>query len=228
MIQTVFWVAWGIKTQMNLKWRLTKAFGISLIFIVLFGIVALGIGLNKIAWFDQFFIHVVQGMENEKLTSVMKWFTSVGSSGVVIPLTIIVMVLLFVLLKHRRELILLIWVLAGSEILNVILKMIFHRTRPDTHRLIDISGFSFPSGHSMGAFSLYGVLAYLLWRHIPSAVMRVVWVIFCALMILMIGVSRIYLGVHYPSDVLGGYLISAFWLTLSIGYFAKGKQKGRS
>jgi len=109
----------------------------------------------------------------------------------------------------------------GSEIWNIIIKNWMQRQRPNTHRLIEISGFSFPSGHSMAAFALYGTLTYLLWRHIPALAGRIAMIVIGVALTLLIGISRIYLGVHYPSDVFGGYLASATWLMLSIYIFEK-------
>lgn len=111
------------------------------------------------------------------------------------------------------------WVCLGSLLLNTLMKQWFHRERPDIHRIIQEVGYSFPSGHSMAAFSLYGVIAYLLWRHLNRRRERVLLIVLAVLMTGGIGWSRIYLGVHYPSDVVGGYAASGAWLMLSIGLF---------
>src|SRR5690606_15912927 len=102
--------------------------------------------------------------------------------------------------------------MVGSTLLNIILKFIFQRSRPDINRMISEEGYSFPSGHSMAAFSLYGILTFLLWRHIQTRAGRTILLIINSLMILFIGISRIYLGVHYPSDVIGAYTASGVWL----------------
>jgi len=205
----------------KLSFRLSRAFGISLICALGFGVVAVLVGDRRIAAFDRSIIGFAQGKESPALTSVMKFFTDIGSGGPVVVITIAILLFLFFVLKHRRELLLFIFVLAGSEVLNVALKSVFHRERPTAHRLIAETGFSFPSGHSMGAFSLYGILAFLLWRHIPIWWGRTLLLVFSCALILAIGVSRIYLGVHYPSDVLAGYLASGFWLGASIWSYQK-------
>src|SRR4051812_9485690 len=99
----------------------------------------------------------------------MKFFTFIGGGLPVAFVTLIIMVFLYKVLHHRRELILFTWVVIGSVLLNETLKLIFHRARPMLHRIVDANGFSFPSGHSMAAFSLYGVVAFLLWRHISTS-----------------------------------------------------------
>jgi undecaprenyl-diphosphatase len=128
-------------------------------------------------------------------------------------------------MRHRKELILFAAVMAGSPILNYLLKVFFQRARPDLNRLIEIGGYSFPSGHAMNAFTFYGILTFLLWRHIPVRRGRTVLLLFSTILILAIGISRIYLGVHYPSDIIGGYLAGSFWLAVSIWVFQRYKER---
>lgn len=105
--------------------------------------------------------------------------------------------------------------LCTASLLNFLFKTVFRRARPDVLRLVQASGYSFPSGHSMISAAFYGLLIYLCvvfikppWSRIVSAVL--------ALLILAIGVSRIYLGVHYASDVVGGFLAGISWLAMFI------------
>lgn len=193
-----------------------RSFQLSIFCAVGFGAVAAMVCSRKIGAFDRAVVDFWQGMESPGMTGVMKFITTIGSGGPVVAITIAIMLFLFFVLKHRKELILFVFVLAGSEALNVVLKTLFHRERPTIHRLIPESGFGFPSGHSMGAFSLYGMLAFLLWKHIPVWWGRTLLILAACAFILAIGISRIYLGVHYPSDVLAGYLASGFWMGASI------------
>lgn len=210
---------------MNLKKQLTWALLISLLCAIGFGLIALLVSDKKIAQFDSTIIAAVQGLESPGLTSIMKFFTFIGSGTQVAIIALLVLFFLFKVLHHRRELILVIWVVLGSTILNEILKTVFHRARPTIHRIVDANGFSFPSGHSMAAFSLYGVIAFLLWRHLSTSLGRGLLILFSIFMIIMIGVSRIYLGVHYPSDVLGGFLASGCLLAVSIWFYQRYMEK---
>ena len=209
---------------MNMKLqrsRLKKLAVTGLILGLLFVIMTILIVTDHIAWFDTAVISAVQGMETGWLTTWMKFFTFLGSSLMASVLSVLAFIFLMVVMKHRRELILFLVAVGGSEVWNIILKNVIHRARPDTHRLIEVTGFSFPSGHSMAAFALYGALTFLLWRHIPSFGGRVLMIIVGVALTLWIGISRIYLGVHYPSDVFGGYLASATWLMVCIILFEK-------
>lgn len=99
-------------------------------------------------------------------------------------------------------------------VINQVLKFIIQRPRPDGFRLATASGFSFPSGHSMAAMAFFGLLAWLVWKYEADRRLRCLYATGFALVIVMIGVSRIYLGVHYASDVLGGFCLSMAWLAV--------------
>ncbi|MDK8192675.1 phosphatase PAP2 family protein [Paenibacillus sp. UMB7766-LJ446] len=205
----------------NLKKNISIPLLSAALCLAVFSIIALSISDNQIHRFDDSLITWIQGMESQGMTRWMELFTWIGSGIPVVIITILSMVVLYVFLKHRRELLFLGCVIAGSAILNTLLKLMFHRARPTIHRIIEVSGYSFPSGHSMAAFSLYGGLAFLIWKHIPTAVGRVLMIIVSAMFILMIGMSRIYLGVHYPSDVVGGYFMSGCWLAVCIWFYQR-------
>ncbi|MCQ6561161.1 phosphatase PAP2 family protein [Paenibacillus mendelii] len=176
---------------------------------------------DRLKEFDLAIIHTVQGWESPGLTSVMKVLTTLGSSAVVIPLVLLTGAILFVVLRHRKEIILLLGAMAGSTLLNELLKRLYQRARPDIHRIIEETGYSFPSGHSMASFTFYGILTYLLWRHMPTRLWRIAIILLAAVMILSIGLSRVYLGVHYPSDLIGGYWFSACWIAVCVKLFSR-------
>ncbi|WP_326048261.1 phosphatase PAP2 family protein [Paenibacillus macerans] len=176
---------------------------------------------NEIRHFDQVIPSWIQHWETPALTVFMKFFTTIGGSLPLILVIITAMAVLYTVLGHRGELVFLAGVMLGSTVLNWALKTLFHRARPVIHRIIEAEGYSFPSGHSMAAFSFYGALAFLIWRHVPASLGRSLMIVLSTLFILAIGISRIYLGVHYPSDVLGGYFVSGCWLTASILWYKK-------
>jgi undecaprenyl-diphosphatase len=111
-------------------------------------------------------------------------------------------------------------ILAGGAVLHLILKSAFHRARPDDDWLTAVQGYSFPSGHALGAVLFYGTLAYLVVRlcRMPGdrPVRRYLFVSVCAAVVFWVGVSRVYLGVHFLSDVLGGWSAGVFWLSLCL------------
>ena len=98
--------------------------------------------------------------------------------------------------------------------LNVLLKQFVQRPRPDGFRLIAETGYSFPSGHSMVAMAFYGLLAWMVWHYERDRFVRWLCVIGFGLVIALIGISRIFLGVQYASDVIAGFCVSLIWLAL--------------
>ncbi|MGG1514545.1 phosphatase PAP2 family protein [Paenibacillus oryzisoli] len=204
---------------MKIKFRLAFALALSMVCAIGFGLIGVLISDKQLTDFDEAIIKSIQGYESPTITCIMKVFTFIGGGIPVGIITILAILFLFIVLHHRMELTLLIAVVIGSALINTVLKIAYHRSRPMIHRIIEANGFSYPSGHSMTAFSLYGVLAFLLWRHIKTSSGRITLVVLSSLMVLLIGVSRVYLGVHYPTDVLGGFLASSCWLTVAIWFY---------
>lgn len=99
-------------------------------------------------------------------------------------------------------------------LLNVLLKELVQRPRPEDINLVVETGFSFPSGHSMVAMAFFGLLVWLVWHYERDRTLRLACCAGFSLIILLIGISRIYLGVHYASDVLAGFCISLAWLAM--------------
>lgn len=107
--------------------------------------------------------------------------------------------------------------LAGALGLNVVLKQVVQRPRPDGFRLVPASGYSFPSGHSMVAMAFFGLCIWMVWHHERDRRLRWAWCVLFALIIAGVGASRVYLGVHYASDVLAGFCVSLAWLSVYTG-----------
>lgn len=108
----------------------------------------------------------------------------------------------------------------GSITLNIVLKYFFDRPRP-MMPLVEASGLSFPSGHSMVAASFYGLLIYLAWKHIERPVLRYFTVTFLVAFVLVIGFTRIYLRVHYATDVLAGFAAGFLWVIIGIWFLRR-------
>ncbi len=116
----------------------------------------------------------------------------------------------------RREAVSLAVCLAGAGLLNFLLKNLFERARPDMFEVINVTGYSFPSGHAMVSLCFYGMLAYLLCCRMSRLTMQIVIYCLTAALVTAIGFSRVYLGVHYPSDILGGYIAGGTWLLFCV------------
>lgn len=145
-------------------------------------------------------------------TPIAKFITNLGGAIFLIVLT----VLLFILIKNKKIGASILGNLVIVTALNQLLKFILHRPRPTEYRIIEAIGYSFPSGHSMVSMAFYGYLMYLAYKYIKNKYLKWTIIIVLSLLICLIGISRIYLGVHYTSDVLGGFLISISYLVIYI------------
>jgi undecaprenyl-diphosphatase len=125
----------------------------------------------------------------------------------------------FLFLRLKRAAALMSANMVGAGLLNDGLKAFFHRLRPEPFFGIAPPGdFSFPSGHSLCSFCFYGMITALFIRRIRNRAARVAITSAAAMIILLVGVSRIYLGVHYPTDVLGAWTLGLFWISLLLRF----------
>lgn len=200
--------------------RLVIGFVLCVGFGIAFGYLSTTFRGDTLSNFDKTLIIAIQGLETPWLTSIMKFFTWIGSGNIVGTITVISATLLYFVFKKPRQAFLLVFVVVGTVILNYLLKIYFNRERPVFHRILDASGFSFPSGHTMMAFSLYVIIAYIAWRNVETRLGKFLLIGFAAFMTLMIGTSRIYLGVHFPSDIAGGLMASGFLVTIAVTVYS--------
>lgn len=145
-------------------------------------------------------------------TPIAKFITNFGGAIILIILA----PMLFIFIKNKKIGISVILNLVIITVLNQLLKRIVQRPRPTEFRIVEESGYSFPSGHSMVSMAFYGYLIYLIYKHVKNKYLKWISVILLSILICSIGISRIYLGVHYTSDVLGGFFISISYLIIYI------------
>ena len=159
----------------------------------------------------------VEGGRSESLTMIMKIITSFGS-GIVITLGIL---LIFLFAKDKNKGLYALINVILIVIINSIIKVLIRRPRPSGYNLIEESNFSFPSGHSMISTAFYGFLIYLVYKNIKNKKLKYFLIIVLFILIISICISRIYLGVHYLSDTLGGFFFTITYLMIFITYIPK-------
>ncbi|MFP3393174.1 phosphatase PAP2 family protein [Brevibacillus sp. SIMBA_040] len=166
---------------------------------------------NAVSKMDEVAFAMVAEIRSDGLTAVFHFLTHFGGGTVLAPLGV-VLVIAFFIKGHRDKAMLVILTLGICELVNEVMKLMFARTRPDGFHLIDLpTSFSFPSGHAMVGSAFYLMLAYLVsrwgqekrWSHYVQPV--------ALIFIVMVAGSRVYLGVHYLSDILTGFALSMFW-----------------
>lgn len=176
---------------------------------------------NDIITFDEKGYSIVSRyLISETMNPVAKTITAFAS----VYGLILICVLLIVFIKDKKTCMYILINLGLSVLINLIIKQIMQRPRPIENRIIDERGYSFPSGHSMVSMAFYGFLIYLIYKNVKNNYLKYTLIILLAILIICIGVSRIYLGVHYTSDVLAGFLFALAYLIIYIHAMEKGKR----
>jgi undecaprenyl-diphosphatase len=183
----------------------------AIVLLLLFAKLSEEVFSNEITSLDNNFSIWVHGFANPPLDT---FFNALSTLGGTISVTIITLVAFGLLLwrGHPHDAWRLAIAMLGGVAINEALKALFHRTRPELWPGAHIAGFSFPSGHAAMSLCLFGMFAWLGWKYLKDRPARMVWTTLMFLLILLIGLSRIYLGAHFLSDVVAGYLSSGIWL----------------
>ncbi len=166
---------------------------------------------------DESLYNLIIHLMSSNVTAIMIFVSYLGSAVTLITLTIG----FFIILKNKRDSKYISLNLVLVFLLNRILKLIIGRQRPTVLRLVLEDGYSFPSGHSMVSMGFYGFLIYLIYINIKNKKVKYLSIAFLSFLILFIGISRIYLGVHYATDVIGGFIIALLYLIIFIKYMYK-------
>lgn len=192
---------WFVK---NSKWI------IAFVMLVIFIQIIIAISKETILVFDTFCYDKVSLLISDKMTFFVKMITNLGSAFALITITLLI-ILFF---KNKKY-----GILTGINLLvvflfNLVLKFIFARPRPIDINLIEESGYSFPSAHAMVSTAFYGFIIYLILKSNLSKLNKTIYSVLLTILIVFICITRVYLGVHYASDVLGGAIIATLYTIL--------------
>jgi len=189
------------------------------IFIIIYLIIMIMVIFNKLSFLDTYIYKIIYGLRNAFWDFIFINITKMGNITIIL---IIVIALLLKINRKNQEILSLTVIL--TVLSNQLIKLIVKRPRPNHIRLIRQAGYSFPSGHSMISIAVYGFLLYYIQKKYKKKYSKVIISTILVLLIIMIGISRVYVGVHYPSDIVGGYFLSIYILKMVI-YFSR-KNKG--
>lgn len=177
--------------------------------IILFLILTVFVKTGKTLGIDNAIYNFIISFQNDKLTHFIKFITKFANVK-----SIIIIVILFLIIKRNFIGIIPTIVAIDVEILNLVLKFILKRDRPNILQLISVDNYSYPSGHAMISMGVYGCFIYLIYKYVDNKKIKICSIVLLSLLILLIGISRIYLGVHYFSDIVGGFIISICYLII--------------
>ena len=162
--------------------------------------------------FDNYIYSILSKYQNPTLTNIFKFISHLCG-----PITIVTSLVIILMIGKNKEYdIYLVLVTSGAFILNYIVKRICQRPRPLDINLITETGFSLPSSHAMVSVAFYGFLMYYIYKLDINKKKKIIFELLLGLLIILIGISRVYLGVHYASDVLAGFCLSTAYFILFI------------
>lgn len=198
------------------------------IIIAIIALLIVGFGINLfvelteslktdvLASFDTEISEYVTSFRNPSLTKYFTIITDVGDIWGYFVVFLLCSLLFYIFFKSWKYVLQIIAVLVLALSSNLLLKQIINRARPDVEHLVTVKTLSYPSGHAMTAMAFYGFLIYLIFTFKIRKVVKFPLILILTFLILSIGISRIYLGVHFPSDVLGGFIAGFIWVVFCI------------
>ncbi len=166
--------------------------------------------------FDLLVFERLDSVVSPSLTEFMLTITSLGNHKFLIPANLILIVYFLFIKKHKWYSIKVPVIALGGVSIMLLLKEFFNRERPVVPLLEPVAGLSFPSGHALMSMSFYGLLIIIVWEQVKNKTWKWVFTTLLLLLIFLIGFSRIYLRLHYFSDVMAGFAMGIIWLSLSI------------
>lgn len=174
------------------------------------------INTERAVWFDQWLvdfsgIHITGSTYN-----ILAFYTKLGTREIVIMIAVLSLIFVWWKTKDYLAMVTIAIVLYGSDQLYKSLKDVFQRERPFYDPAIDAIGYSFPSGHATTSMAFYGILIYFLLRYMKKTRMKTITITFLCCHLGVMGISRVFLKVHYLSDVVAGFLIAFVYLILCI------------
>lgn len=189
-----------------------KCWILLLICLVLFIFILVNVLNNNIVKFDNNIYKTINMLKTDFTTKIFKIITEFGGATVLICIALISIIVI----KNKRIGTAILLNLVSVGWLNYILKVMVKRPRPEEFRIVEETGYSFPSGHSMASMAFYGLIIYFVLKYMENKKAKISMVTILSILILAIGISRIYLGVHYASDVLAGFIFSITYLIIYI------------
>lgn len=189
---------------------------IGLLFAV-FSIVAWRVHAGGVTVMDTYVRGLVKGLQTESSLTFFSYFTKLGSA-IGIAATLVISLLVFWKQRYYAAMLVYPMGILITHLVNKGIKEIVKRERPSLNEALDALGYSFPSGHAMLSIMTFGFLAYIIAANLKSIAGKCVITILMGIVILSIGLSRVILNVHYPTDILAGYCVGGILLVIAIYY----------
>ena len=184
---------------------------------IVFIALIVAVKMNDSIGIDNSIYNYLISFKSPLFTNIVTGITNFGGTFV-----LIILIILSIIIFRKKIYSILITVnIINVVLITQVLKMLIQRPRPSFPHLVEESGFSFPSGHAMASLGFYGFLVFLIWQTNINKKIKVGITIFLLILILLIGLSRVYLGVHYFTDVVAGFTCSTIYLLIFTDYVKK-------
>ena len=179
--------------------------------LILFITIMIFVIIKNDLYIDKYGYNLISKLKSSDMTNIIKIITNIGGTIIIAVVTILS---LFIFRKKKIDICIILNLLGICILNNVLIKNIIARDRPTGINIIEENGYSFPSGHTAISTVVYGYLIYLIYNYVSNKKLKYVLISILSIIILVVGLTRIYLGVHYTSDVLGGYLLGISYLLI--------------
>lgn len=186
----------------------------SLLSLFLFFKIIFEVLTKDIVYIDNLVLNFIYSFRDPFLTQIMHFVSFLGGEFTLLLTAVIVVI--FAFKKHKKEAAFFAFTVFTGYVLNNIIKYSLKIPRPNIDPLSHVGSYGFPSGHAMNSLIFYGLLAYFIFHFTKNRGSSVLVAIFLIIIVLLIGFSRLYLGVHHPSDVIGGFIAGFWWLSTAI------------
>ncbi|WP_142348269.1 phosphatase PAP2 family protein [Bacillus toyonensis] len=188
-----------------------------ILLLMVFSIIAWRVHAGGVTVMDTYVRGLVKGLQTESSLTFFSYFTKLGSA---IGIVTILIISLLVFWQKRYYAAMIVYPMGGliTHLVNKGIKEIVKRERPSLNEALDALGYSFPSGHAMLSIMTFGFLTYIIAANLKSVTGKYVITILMGILIVSIGLSRVILNVHYPTDILAGYCVGGILLIIAIYY----------
>ncbi len=171
--------------------------------------------------FDEKVFEMIKPWVSETHTSIMQVITFIGSQNFLLPANIILIGFYLFFKRNKTTAYHIATISITSVAVMFLMKFFLQRERPLVPLIAKVHGYSFPSGHTFTSVTFYGIIAYIIYKNVHHTILKWVLIIFCILLILLVGFSRVYLRLHYASDVIAALCLGLIWLVLAKWFLVK-------
>ena len=179
---------------------------------------------DKNMLFDERVFEKIKPLVNQTTTNIMLVITFLGSQNFLLPANILLILYFLFVRENKKTAFQIATISITSVVVMFSIKFLLQRQRPLVPLISKVHGYSFPSGHTFTSVTFYGILAYIAYRNIRNPIIRRATITFLIIFVLLVGFSRVYLRLHYASDVIAGFCLGTLWLLLAKWFLLKTQQ----